>query len=202
VQETAMRDPAYKQGKQVHQTKQAGAISYGKEFKYKNEHWTETSLPPVLDKVLAVVEQCTGEDFDIALIKVFGPGESLAKHQDVDGSNMTVACSTFASDVSQLRDLEFYKGTNSYTKAASFTPALNSIWFMDGTTNSMYSHRVLPPEHQHPGLRVSVTFRQSKQQPYALDAPVEGDNKVPLSLFSFLIMNPTIYVSIFSYHIA
>jgi alkylated DNA repair dioxygenase AlkB len=167
VLETAIHDPTYKCSKQVHQTKQAGAISFGKQFAYKKEFWAETSLPPVLAELALIAERTTGEKFDIALLKVYSPGESLALHQDVDGSNMTVACFTFASDSTQLCALEFYPVNHPYTKiAAHFTPAVNSLWFMDGNTNSMYSPRVLPAEQPcAEGLRVSVTFCQSHQQP-------------------------------------
>ena len=161
VQEAVMHDVTYKQSKQVHQTKQAGAISFGKQFAYKKESYAETPLPPVLAELALIAEQRTGEEYDIALLKVYCPGESLALHQDVDGSNMTVACFAFASDSTQLCALEFYPANRPYTKkAAQFTPTINSLWFMDGSTNSLYSHRVLPAVQARPGgLRVSVTFR-------------------------------------------
>ena len=162
-----MHDVTYKQSKQVHQTKQAGAISFGKQFAYKKESYAETPLPPVLAELALIAEQRTGEEYDIALLKVYCPGESLALHQDVDGSNMTVACFAFASDSTQLCALEFYPVNRPYTKkVAQFIPTINSLWFMDGSTNSLYSHRVLPAVQARPGgLRVSVTFRQSHQQP-------------------------------------
>ena len=76
---------------------------------------------------------------------------------------MSVACFTFATDQSQLCKLAWYKGINSYMEKFAFTPEVCSMWFMSGSTNSTYSHRVLPATNAKAGgLRVSVSFRQSR----------------------------------------
>ena len=163
VREVMAVDPKYKRSKQVHGTIQAGVYHVGKAFHYRNHHFYETPVPPLFDELRAYAERATQTAFDTVLFKVFRPGESLAKHQDVDGSDMSVACFTFASDTSQLCRLVWYWGEKSYTtERFAFTPEACSMWFMSGSTNRLYSHRVLPAEGAIPGgLRVSVTFRQS-----------------------------------------
>lgn len=112
--------------------------------------------------------------YDTVLLKVYKPGESLANHQDADGSDMSVACFTFYTDASSECQLEFYKYNGqkkpngepqySYTPRLQFVPTQCSMWFMSGTTNSQYSHRVLRAEAPYAGgLRVSVSFRQSQK---------------------------------------
>jgi hypothetical protein len=82
----------------------------------------------------------------------------------VDGSDMNVACFTFATDPSQLRVLEWYKSKTGSKPFAEFTPGSGSMWFMAGATNSTYWHRVAPADDPKPtGLRVSITFRQSQR---------------------------------------
>jgi len=179
VEDMVLKDPAFIPRKPLYGTIQAGAISFGKRFKYRSEDWAETDIPPVFNRLLLLAHRFTNVHFDIVLLKVYiGGGESLARHQDVDGSKMTVACFTFASDTSQLRRLQFFgsgsKKMNKIDKPVwtsvkvleEFAPAIGSMWFMAGTTNSDYSHRVVPAEAAFEGgIRVSVSLRLSAEQP-------------------------------------
>ena len=162
VREQAMNDPKYIPRKQVHDTKQAGVFHLGKAFHYRNHHFHETEIPPLFNELMEYAKELTQQEYDTVLFKVYGPGESLAKHQDVDGSPMNVACFTFATDPSQLCEVCWFRGSNSYVKRFSFTPAACSVWFMGGLTNAKYSHRVPPAEEPlSEGLRVSVSLRQN-----------------------------------------
>ena len=156
------KDPRFIRSKQVHATKQAGVYHLGRAFHYRNHHFDEAPVPRLLDELREIAEGATQTPFDTVLFKVFQPGESLAKHQDVDGSDMSVACFTFASDPSQLCKLAWYTGSTSRTERFAFIPEARSMWFMSGSTNRLFSHRVHPAAGAQPGgLRVSVTFRQS-----------------------------------------
>jgi alkylated DNA repair dioxygenase AlkB len=170
-----MHDPFYKKAKQVHCTRQAGVMCYGMEFKYKNEYWSFSTMPPVFAELLAIAQRHTGELFDTVLLKIYAPGESLAKHKDIDGSPLKVACFTFVSDPTQVCDLVWHKGSSSRVVKMKLTPDACSMWFMGGSTNSEFTHRVPPAKNASPGgLRVSVTFRQSTE----LQRRAGGDAKV------------------------
>ena len=187
-------DPRYKRSKQVHTTKQAGVYHVGQAFHYRNEKFDSSPIPPPFDGLKAVAERLSGKQYDTVLLKVYGPGESLANHQDVDGSNMSVACFTFYNDASSECKLEFYKYSGklkpngkpnySYKPRRSFTPRSCSMWFMSGSTNSKYSHRVLPAESGGAeGLRVSVSFRQSSTtSSLAIGTPVSKSPTKPRPL--------------------
>jgi hypothetical protein len=179
VEDKVLKDPTFIPRKPLHKTMQAGAISFGKRFKYRSEDWAETDIPPVFARLLLLAHRFTNVHFDIVLLKVYiGGGESLARHQDVDGSKMTVACFTFASDTSQLRRLQFFGGgpqkMNKHGKLVwtskkvleEFCPEIGSMWYMSGSTNSEYSHSVLPAEDVIAGgIRVSVSLRLHSEQP-------------------------------------
>jgi hypothetical protein len=165
-------DKRYKPSKKVHKTRQAGVYHVGKTFRYRKEYFGECDIPPLLLKLRTIAQTITKEEFDIILFKVYQPGESLANHQDVDGRNMNVACFTFATSQDQLCKLAWYKYNGTRNKEGKpiysynnpvkcFTPAICSMWFMSGSTNSKYSHRVIPSHAANNGLRVSVSFRQS-----------------------------------------
>ena len=162
-------DPAYKRSKHVYGSKQAGVYHLGRAFHYRNESFDDCRPIPevVFGELEAVAAALTDERFDIVLFKVYEPGDSLANHQDIDGANLSVACFTFFTDASQACELDFckYNGatTYSYRPQLSFRPDKCSMWFMSGTTNSQYSHRVrAAPAPSEGGLRVTVSFRQSK----------------------------------------
>ena len=170
VREQILSDPYYTNAHHVHQTIQAGAISYGKEFAYRNEYWAERPIPPVLDGLRLIAQGLTGACYDIALVKVYEQGNSLGLHQDVDGSDMEVACFTFATDPTQLCRLSFAKGKKNYTERFGWVSEANSMWSMSGKTNSQYCHRVLPADKPNAGgLRVSVSMRRS------IDIPRRGN---------------------------
>jgi hypothetical protein len=75
VRDIAMRDPFFKKAKQVHRTRQAGAMCYGEEFVYRKEHWHKSTMPPVFAELLVIAQGLTGEAFDTVLFKVYAPGE-------------------------------------------------------------------------------------------------------------------------------
>ena len=161
IRDAMVNDPMYKKSKQVHKWKQAGVYHFGAAFHYRKENWNARPIPPLFLELKEVAETLTGKTYDIILMKVYKPGEALAKHQDVDGTNMSVACFTFATGKSQLCDLVWYKGTSN-TRVWTIRPARCSMWFMSGATNSKFSHQVRPrKDAKAGGLRVSVTFRQS-----------------------------------------
>jgi len=163
VRDVMAHDPKYKRSKQVHSTKQAGVYHLGEAFDYRREAFDQSPIRPLFEELRQLAMRITGKPYDIVLFKVYQPGESLAKHQDVDGSDMSVACFTFASDPSQLCKLAWCKGSKSYKERFSFIPAACSLWFMSGATNSTYSHRVHPAtDPAAGGLRVTVLFRQSR----------------------------------------
>ena len=172
VKETG--DPKYKRSKQLHKTKQAGVYHLGNAFEYRKECFSKSDIPDLFKELQSIAEKLTGVKYDIVLFKVYQPGESLANHQDVDGSNMNVCCFTFATSDSQLCKLAWYKYNGkrnsadkkvySYSNPQCFTPDICSMWFMSGSTNSKYSHQVLANHTEVPGLRVSVSFRQGFSQ--------------------------------------
>jgi len=178
VRETAMNDPTFIPSHPVNQhckgNFDAGAIAYGAGFKYRSENWAETDIPDVFKKLLLLAHRFTNVHFDIILLKIYlDCSEKLSRHQDVDGSDMTVACVTFATDPSQVRQLAFHgvkKNENgkwaSATSFAEFSPAIGSMWYMAGSTNSEYSHSVRPAKDAVAGgMRVSVSLRLSAEQP-------------------------------------
>jgi hypothetical protein len=160
IRDAMVNDPKYKQSKQLHKWKQAGVYHFGAAFHYRKENFDARPIPPLFLELKLVAETLTRKTYDIILMKVYKPGEALAKHQDVDGTNMSVACFTFATDKSQLCDLAWYKG-KSNTRVGTMRPIACSMWYMSGATNSKFSHQVRPRKDAKPGLRVSVTFRQS-----------------------------------------
>ena len=162
VKEKMETDPKYKRSKQVHKTKQAGVYHVGEAFHYRKEVFGASPIPPLFLELMDLAERLTGKKYDTVLFKVYQPGESLAKHQDVDGSDMSVACFTFLTDWSQQCKVAWYKGSKSRTERFAFTPRDCSMWFMSGSTNSQYSHRVLPAiDARAEGLRVSISFRRT-----------------------------------------
>ena len=172
VREKAMKDPRYKKSKSLHKTKQAGVFHLGAPFHYNNENFEAAEIPQLFNELTEIAENLTSVTYNIILFKVYQPGESLAKHQDVDGSDMSVACFTFASDPSQRCKVVWHRGKHSNVEKFHFTPRICSMWYMGGTTNSQYSHRVLaaetplsdvvtPLSAAETPLRVSVSFRRS-----------------------------------------
>ena len=100
----------YKKSKGLHKTIQAGVFHCGEPFAYLNENWPNaTIMPPCIRELKDIAGERTGKKYDIALFKVYQPGESLALHRDVDGSDMSVACFTFYTDKSQKCQLDFCK---------------------------------------------------------------------------------------------
>ena len=175
---TVVKDKTYKKPKSVHQTIQAGAISYGAMFWYKNEKWSATPIPTLFQRLNVIANELTGREFDIVLLKVYEEKQSLGRHQDVDGSDMDVACFTFF-EAGSKRAIDFNPGKGeAKTGAFTITPEPCSMWFMGGTTNSQWSHRVRPIEGRTvatKGLRVSVSFRRSQDLPEHEDAEGKGN---------------------------
>lgn len=162
VRNVMKNDPKYKKSRPLYATRQAGVYHLGHAFSYRKVHFNKSEVPPLFDELRQRAETLTGKSYDTILFKVYQPGESLAKHQDVDGSDMSVASFTFATDTSQLCKMAWYKGTKTYSETFSFIPEVCSLWYMSGATNSTYSHRVLPADCARAGgLRVCVSFRQS-----------------------------------------
>jgi hypothetical protein len=163
----------------VHGHWQAGVACYGEKFGYGSESYAAKQMPDVLNEAMSLATQYTGKNFDTALIKVYTAKinetgqyagklgiDSLGQHQDMKEKgkpaiNLNVACFTFAEDPSQLRTVEWLAPKGSKV-LKQFTPTSGSMWFMGGTTNTSYSHRVREAENPKPdGFRVSITFRQS-----------------------------------------
>ena len=182
-----MREGKYKSGYSLHMTWQAGVAHVGAPFAYQKEDFPASPIPPLIQHLKDYATYYTKEQFDIVLIKVYDSSDrlknkagylpSLAMHRDVDGSPMKVACLTFATDPTQLCELQFTKYDGqmkwknnelqpqySYNKQLqSIVPQICSMWYMSGNTNSEYSHIVRPKQiDTQDGIRLSVTFRQSK----------------------------------------
>jgi alkylated DNA repair dioxygenase AlkB len=160
VRQVAMRDPLYHARKCVHSYWQAGAVSYGERFQYKNDSWPLRPIPPVLEELRCEVRRHTDIDFNVVLLKVFANTEdSLGRHQDVDGTAQHVACITFATHPECLRVVQWHRGKSGVKVVAEMLPVAGSLWVMRGDVNKRYSHRVRPAVDQNTGLRVSITFR-------------------------------------------
>ena len=90
IQNVQQKDPKYKKSKQVHKTIQAGVYHVGEAFAYRKENFVKSDMPPFITDLKLIAEEYTNQEYDLALFKVYAPGESLANHQDVDGSNVNV----------------------------------------------------------------------------------------------------------------
>jgi len=124
VRDEVIPDPAYRIGRNLHGNLQADAISYGAPFGYgRDHHWEARPIPPQLLPLKDIAELHTRLQFNVALLKVYRTGnQSLARHQDVDGSNMNVACFTFVSDPHAVRVIEWYKTKTSARVHRSMAP--------------------------------------------------------------------------------
>lgn len=176
VRENVLDNPAYVKPKLLQFAKQreAGALSYGQPFQYATHNFVWSEISELFDPMLAVAKGVTKLDYDIVFLKVYQDDCKLARHQDVGGGNMEVACFTFATDVSHLRSLEFFDGGAKQSNGnwsgkvvERFTPEIGSMWVLGGTANSKTSHRVKPPTAivSKDGFRVSVSLRRSTDQP-------------------------------------
>lgn len=174
------RDPRLHKGGPVNAfARQAHSIAFGAAFGYNNEKWEASVMPAALAKLRIIAEERTGKEYDIALLKIFDLDLFLPLHQDLGGPfPMDVACFTFASSDAHLRKVAFFTPKhNAEGKLVDgrliyeFTPSRNSMWFMGGATNAKFSHRVksIPaPIRPREGIRVSVTFRRSVDNPHQL----------------------------------